>query len=360
MLELIKNVKNRTQSDIRKLSKSRLPLVMYGAGSYATDVSKFLASRNIFIDAYCVDEFYLKNKEMFINNTVITTIGDAYKKYPKFNIVIGFADYVKAEKNLKKYKNNSKIYFFDAPDRPNFFDYNFVKRHINEFQTTFNLLSDEESKKVFLAFINTKISGDPHNIYSLARFDQYFPDVIKFDNNESLIDCGAYDGDTIQEFVKQLNRKYDKIFAFEPDSDSYKRLLENIKKDHIKDVETYNKGCWSKRTVLKFSGFGGVTSTVSPQGNTSIKVDRIDNIVKKEAVSYIKMDIEGAELEALRGAKNVIINNRPKLAICVYHRPDDLITIPQYINSLVGDYDYYLRQHQYVSWDMVMYAVPRP
>jgi hypothetical protein len=71
------------------------------------------------------------------------------------------------------------------------------------------------------------------------------------------------------------------------------------------------------------------------------------------------MDIEGAELEALRGAKNVIKHNKPKLAICVYHKPNDLISIPQYIKGLVGDYKFYLRQHQFVSWDMVLYALPK-
>lgn len=359
MLELIKDVQNKLPVNIQKLQKSKLPLVMYGAGSYAADVSRLLLKNRIEINNYCVDKNYLGEKQTFINNKVVESIEDVSKRYPKFNIVIGIADYLKAEESFKKLNLKQAIFFFDTPDLPKFFDYNFIKEHAAKIQETYNMLSDKESKEVFLAFINAKISGDPRGLYYLAKFNQYFPGIIALGNNESLVDCGAYDGDTILNFLDKVNNKYHKIYAFEPDKDNYKQLQKTISRFHIKDIETFNTGCWSGKKVVRFKGENNVRSSVSLSGGSSVNVDKIDNIIRGRKVTYIKMDIEGAELEALRGAKNVIKHNKPKLAICVYHKPNDLISIPQYIKGLVGDYKFYLRQHQFVSWDMVLYALPK-
>jgi hypothetical protein len=91
--------------------------------------------------------------------------------------------------------------------------------------------------------------------------------------------------------------------------------------------------------------------------HTYIHTDKIDDIVLDKKVSFIKMDIEGAELEALKGAKNTIQNNYPKLAIAIYHKPDDLLNIPQYILSLNRNYKFYLRHYGYNSWETILYAI---
>jgi hypothetical protein len=105
-------------------------------------------------------------------------------------------------------------------------------------------------------------------------------------------------------------------------------------------------------------------SCISNEGNVKIEVDVIDNIVSdcisdssRGGVSYIKMDIEGAELEALKGAKNTIIANKLKLAICCYHKSVDLYTIPQYIKSLNSSYKLYFRHYNCFSYELVLYAI---
>ena len=101
-----------------------------------------------------------------------------------------------------------------------------------------------------------------------------------------------------------------------------------------------------------------MTSLISDKGDFTVDVETIDNVVDSKRVTFIKMDIEGSELSALRGAETTISKSKPKLAICVYHKPEDLISIPQYINSIVPEYKFFLRHHQFISWETVLYAIP--
>ena len=116
------------------------------------------------------------------------------------------------------------------------------------------------------------------------------------------------------------------------------------------------KGLWSKADVLRFAASEGPSiSAISGTGNTSVEVEAIDNV--SPDATFIKLDVEGAELEALKGAAGTIRRNRPKLAICMYHKPGDLFEIPLFIKSLAPEYRFYLRQHQPVSCELVLYAV---
>ena len=124
----------------------------------------------------------------------------------------------------------------------------------------------------------------------------------------------------------------------------------------MKNIKIIEKGCWSDKTTLYFSNEGTMGSKISDNGKLQIAVDSIDNVVK-DKVSFIKMDIEGSELEALKGAKNTILKYKPKLAVCVYHKKEDLITIPQYILSLNQNYKLYLRHYGENSCDTVLYAL---
>lgn len=359
MLKAIKAVPNRKITDIEKLQQTNLPIVMYGAGSYAMDVTKFLSRQGVHIAEYCVDAGYLQANPLFMGEFPVMAIEDTFAKYPEFDVVIGLADYRRAKESIAKHSKGARVYFFDAPNHMEFFDYEYIKQHKDKFEATYNMLEDQTSKDIFIAFINAKISGDPSDLYKFADINQYFCEQVTLIDDEVLVDCGAFDGDTISNFIRKVNGKYRKIFAFEPDGDNYKQLLQNLNSLDIKHVETYNRGCWSEKTVLNFSSGGSRTSIVTEGGDFSVEVDSIDNIVKGDKVTYIKMDIEGAELEALRGAQKTIRACKPKIAVCAYHKPEDLITLPQYIQSIINEYKFYLRHHQFISWDMVLYAIPK-
>jgi FkbM family methyltransferase len=358
VIELIKDVLNKKQAAVNSLKTSTLPIVIYGAGSYAEDTYEFLKKHGIRTNAFCVDKKYLSQQKLFKNKFPIIDIEKIHEKYTECEMVIGFADHERAKKTLKQLGYYYQTYFIDAPDQDIFFDYSYIKNNQSKFAETLDMLADQRSKDIFIAFINAKISSNPSCLYKYTEFNQYFPGILKFNDLEVFVDCGAYNGDTILNFVHKVKNKYQKIYAFEPDLATYQRLMDTINKEQIKDIEPLNLGTWSKKTVLQFSASGTLRSSVVKDGKLSIPVEMIDTIVQDAPVSFLKMDIEGSELESLRGAQRTIKTYRPKLAICVYHKPEDLITIPQYINELVNTYKLYLRQHQFVSWDMVLYATP--
>lgn len=358
MLELIHDQKDRKKKDLKSIKSSGLPVVMYGAGSYAKDVTSFLQKYGIEIDEYCIDDKYLDSLEDAYG-LAPTAIEEVVKSKQSINIVIGFADYIKARKHLKTLGLIDRVYFIDAPNQEGFFDYSYIKEHSKEFQQTYDMLEDDKSKNIFVDFINAKLSGDPTPLYPHADFNQYFCHPIKLTNQEYFVDCGAFDGDTIAAFVKRTNASYKKILAFEPDSNNYTKLQNYIKQANITNVVPVNKGAWSSKGSLSLESDGNMSSIGLDESSNKVEVDSIDNYVKEDEVTYIKMDIEGAELEALKGARKVIQKHRPKLAICAYHKPDDLITLPQYVKKISESYKIYLRHHQYMSWEMVMYAIAK-
>ena len=187
--------------------------------------------------------------------------------------------------------------------------------------------------------------------------EQYFdlPYLEKSDE-EIYIDGGCFDGDSCLDFIKWSNYKYKKIIAFEPNLYSYQKCKKMIINKNLKNIEIIPKGLYNKETSLNFLN-KGPGSKVLLDGSTHIDVTSIDNVLNGNAATFIKLDIEGCELEALKGAKNTIIKYHPKLAICVYHKPEDIFEIPKYILSLVPNYKLYIRHYSNVELETVLYAL---
>jgi len=189
------------------------------------------------------------------------------------------------------------------------------------------------------------------NLHEETYFDKK---IMIPEDGEIMVDCGFYDGLSSRQFMKWCSEKYKKIIAFEPDSINYQNAL---KIDDIPNLELFNAGCWSENTTLCFAGGKGSASQISADGEEKIKVLKIDDVLKGEPCTFIKMDIEGAELEALKGAEETIRKYHPKLAISIYHKPEDIYELPKYILELCPDYKLYLRHYSFGRWDTVLYAV---
>lgn len=192
---------------------------------------------------------------------------------------------------------------------------------------------------------------------------QYFDlEELKPQENEVFVDCGAFDGDSAFAFMKWCNNHYKHIYCFEPDKKNYVLCKQNLSEEISKEKCTvFNKGTWSSNTELSFSDTADVASHICDDGIQRIAVEALDQellVKRNEKVTFIKMDIEGAELETLKGASRLIAEQKPKLAICVYHKPEDIFTIPEYLRALNPDYKFYLRHYTFAEWDTVLYAIP--
>lgn len=191
--------------------------------------------------------------------------------------------------------------------------------------------------------------------------EQYFSSLIKYENGECFVDAGVFDLETSFRFARQciLNNASDfKVYAFEPDKISYRNCME-IKKQHLEwDIRLLNLGLYSSDMKIGFNLSGGSASRIAQEkGTDEIDVVCLDSVID-EKVTFIKMDIEGAELEALKGCKSIIRKYKPKLAICVYHKSNDIIEIPHYIKQLVPEYRLYLRHYSNYDGETVLYALP--
>lgn len=220
-----------------------------------------------------------------------------------------------------------------------------------------SLYDEELSKDIIskrLAFYNT---GDVSFIDSIPISPcAYFDDgQLNITDKEVYVDCGAFDGDSIKLFYDFTKGRYKKIIGLEPDTISFERLCKAVKGCH--DVQLICCATGKENTKMSFSSKGVLGSTFSDEeGSELTDVRRLDDILSGENVTLIKMDIEGAELDTLMGAEQIIKNLRPELAVCIYHRIDDIITIPKLLHSLVPEYRFKVRQHSCSMLETVLYA----
>lgn len=230
-------------------------------------------------------------------------------------------------------------------------------------------LEDEESKKVYANIICNRIAPflseyDYNELYSEGEY--FSTDILKIENNEYYVDVGAFNGDTVERFLAYTRGHASHIYAFEMELENYNNLKCTVERliNHYHIVpekfSLYNFGLWNCNQKLSY----GKENCGSNESFCLFKTDNInyaemvklDDLVEK--VTFIKMDIEGAEYNALMGAEKIIAKNKPKLAICIYHRLQDFWEIPSYIKSLSSQYKLYVRHHQNGTMGgTVLYAV---
>ena len=351
ILEKIKNnVPSQFEKNIADLKKSNLPVYFYGARIAKINIKKLLKDNDIIIDSFVVDDSRYK-QGMDIEGKPAYPLSTVLASDITVNFVIAYSDYRINMVHMSKHN----FFVFDGMQLISPFPdyYNYVKKNISDFDKLYGQLADELSKKILIEFINAKISINPQKLSALNVKDekQYLPSFFEMGKNEVIIDCGAYDGDFTLLFSGLINPKV--IYAFECDTENFNKLKKNT--SHLKNIHILQKGCWSEKTTLSFTNSGTMASKIDSDGQIEIEADSIDNILK-EPVTFIKMDVEGAELEALKGAKNTILKYSPKLAISVYHSKEDLVTIPQYILSLNNKYKLFLRHYEGFSSELILYA----
>lgn len=186
---------------------------------------------------------------------------------------------------------------------------------------------------------------------------QYFdlPELTKSEY-EIFVDCGCFDGENSIMFTKWASGVSNKIYAFEPDSQNIRKCKEYFADNNIQNYKLIQKGIWSEEKNLKFEANSNEGSKLSGEGNIIVPVTSIDQDIN-ERVTFIKMDIEGAECEGLLGARQHISNEKPKLAISVYHKMDDIWNIPSLILEMNSNYKFYLRHYSLSSEETVLYAI---
>lgn len=192
--------------------------------------------------------------------------------------------------------------------------------------------------------------------YLQLNHQQYFDiECIDKEENIGFVDCGALDGNTsiiANEWFKSIRN----IWVFEPDKKNIEKCKENLSKLEC-DIKIIDKAVWSCNTLLKFNQNGNGMSGVTECGEQNVEATYLDSVLENDKKLYIKMDIEGAELQALQGAEKIIRECKPNLAICVYHKVEDIEEIPLLLLKYNSDYKFYFRHYSLTKNETVLYAI---
>lgn len=349
---------------LQQAKKEGRKIYIYGYGEMGRIVERALKDYNISIEAFCIDAaFYNENIVGNIPVLSIEQVISSANQAKRPIVVIAFRDY-NAEKleQLEQFVdiiNKDVFSFHTVNNRRDAWGNTFFEEYSQKLSEIYDMLSDDKSRETMVAFLYQKMTGKLEYLENIYQSNQYYDrDIINFEKIHTYVDCGAYDGDSFLAFVDNYKKNTGKVFEekaylLEPDERNFKKLVVNC--SLYKNCSFCKAGAWSERKTLVFSS-EGTFSGVTDYGDITIEADTIDNLTMERA-DFIKMDIEGSELEALRGAENTIRKCHPILAICVYHKCDDLWVIPEYIYKLDSTYCFYLRAYSKYSQELVLYAI---
>jgi FkbM family methyltransferase len=235
-------------------------------------------------------------------------------------------------------------------------------QHLDEVLEAEDLWADTESLETYRSNIVWRAKGDPSHLPFPAPEKTYFPpDIFKLIPEEVFVDCGAFDGDTIRLVHSLVGPSFKAIHSIEADSISMQKLsyyLSTLPAEMTKKIHKLDCAIGAERSVLRFSMSGNLTSKVEDVG-IDVPCIPLDELFAEEPVTLIKMDIEGAEYDALIGARTIIKRDHPVLAICVYHTQSDIWRIPLLIRSIDPTYSLFLRSYDGDGFQTVVYAIPK-
>ena len=231
-----------------------------------------------------------------------------------------------------------------------------IEDEFEAYQAIYAKLKDKESRDVLAKILNFRLNSDVSYMrdFKLNLTGQYFEPFLNLSANDVFVDGGAFDGETSRIFADNCP-SYKAIYAFEPSAVMAGQAEDNLAE--MRNVKIINMGLSSRSGSLRFNPAMGSASHVAEDGCEVIQVDTLDNVVR-EKVTYIKLDVEGAESEAISGCRHHILDDHPRLAISVYHRPKDIRELTMQVLGIRSDYDLYLRHYTEGMTETVMYFMP--
>jgi FkbM family methyltransferase len=232
----------------------------------------------------------------------------------------------------------------------------------DDISAALSLFSDDNSRKEYAGQVRFRLLLDYDSLGSPLGADYYFQsDLFSIGPDEVLVDCGAFDGDTVADFVRLQGESFRSIIAFEPDPQNWEKLqtrLNQLPSAVKMKIESLPYALGSSTCTVRFNSTGTDAARIG-QGQDSVECVTLDQALRDVTPTILKFDIEGAELDALAGAREVIARSRPVLAVSCYHQQSHLWEIPLELARTCHDYQFFLRPHGVEGWDLLCYAVPQ-
>ena len=336
------------------LKKTNKPIVLYGMGNGADKIVSVLESEEIEFKGIFASDGFVRKKQVY--GLPIESYSALKDRFGEMIVLLSFGTHrAEVMENIKKINHEQELY---APEVPvvgkGLFNKEYYEENKGEFEKIYSLLADEKSKKPFQNIIKYKISGKIDYLTECeADTKEPYTSFLNNRGNEVILDLGAYNGDTALKF-SSVFPDYSKIIAVEPDKKTFKKLLLNT--ENLRDIDCYNI------CISDFSGKGGFlmnggrNSLVGEGEETDFTT--VDDLAGEEKITLIKMDVEGEEAKAIKGAKETILKNKPRLIISAYHRTEDFLNLPKEVFGIRDDYKIYMRHFPSIpAWDTVYYFI---
>ena len=241
-----------------------------------------------------------------------------------------------------------------------------------------NIFSDKKSKKLYGLLWQAKINNDFKNVQKYVlknhnikaglqgrNYNKQYHEYINKDSIRIMFDCGFFNGVNALNFIKNFPN-LEKEYAFEPFYSEFRSDLLDFAIQNSNKVQIVPYAVWDKKENLSFCLSGpasraeslAVVKSSQIMNVETIALDEAKNMLNVQKVDFIKMDIEGSELNALKGAKNLILNDRPQMAISIYHSSADFVNIPLYLYDLLDNYSFYLGHYSINHNETIIYCIP--
>lgn len=371
---LKKLITTNTDNLLAKIKKANPPFVfepkkeviLFGAGILGLEFLEVCRSNELTIKAFCDNDKTKKGKKIL--GVKIISINELIK-YPRDTTIIitTMHDFiVKEQLDKLGYKNVFSHTYFAVMYPKKFIYFNWqssfapLKRGLKEIMKLYLLLEDNRSKKVFEGLIKYRLTLDHNDLVGIVdkMENEYFdPSVVKLIKDEVFVDGGGFDGDTIKKFIRSSRGNFKEIHTFEPDKRSQNKIETFLADKKDKRIKLHKFGLSYKNKTAFFTNSGTAGSKVSNEGNRKIKLISLDQYLYNRKPTLIKFDIEGSETDAVLGMKKIMKELKPKLAICIYHRPSDLWKIPLLIKKINPRYKIFIRHYTQTQHDTVCYAI---
>lgn len=345
------------------LSETNKPIIMYGMGDGADKILSVMDKYGIRpTDFMASDEFVRGHSFRGFKVKKLSEIEELYKD---FVVVICFGSALPdVMERIDRIREKYETY---APDVPvvgdGLFDSDYISDHEFEIMQLKTLLADDGSRECLDLLMKYRITGD---IGTLRKCESPIDEMLEMLNigpNETYVDLGAYNGDTAEEFLRITGKRFNHIYALEPDRRSFSKLRRKLYFISPALLTAKNAAAWSSDTTLLFNnkaGRGSALLTEQDGSGRGYEVDAVsvDSLLGGKPATLIKYDVEGSEREALLGSEQTIKKYKPRLIVSLYHRVGDLVELPLLIHQIEPGYRLYLRHHPYIpAWDTNLYCI---
>lgn len=342
------------------LARDSRPKVIYGMGDGADKLIAHLEGKGIsYAEIFASDGFV---RGQSFHGKKVLTLKEVEERYEDFIVLVSFA--TRLPEVIQNIESIAARHLLFVPDMPvyghTYFDLPFCKEHIEKISKVADIWADQRSKEVYACSIEGKLTGSLTSLLSSCDGFREGFSLMPLHSFKTTVDAGAYRGDTAEELLS-LAPNVEKIIAIEPDEHSFVRLARYAEKENRAQIIPWKGAAWSNSAVLSFLGKGNRGSHAKMKGEArTVSGIPIDELCADEKIDYIKFDVEGAEAEALAGAKNTILRDRPAILLSLYHKAEDLFALPLQLKSLCPDYDFYLRREYCLPlWELNLLAIPK-